>query len=166
MPVIGTYLDRKNPEYTLQDFLFWMPDFSTITTIDTTFNNLYPIANDKVFHSIFGSDWKYAMALCIAHYATILGRRERNKKPGAKSLADLAGGGPNVNGIMSSASVGSFTKTYDLDRSLMSGDDKMWWNTTDYGAELMRLLGTKAMPSIFVAITHPIPGSGNYEDDD
>lgn len=162
MPVLGTYLDRNNPPFTLEDFLFWMPDFSTINNIQTSFDNLYPIANDKIFHSIFGVDWKYAMSLCIAHYMFIIGQREKNKKPGVTSLAQLAGASPSSGGIMSSATIGNFTKTWDLDRSLISGDDKAWWNTSAFGQELMRLLGTKSLPSMFVAITNPIPGTGNY----
>ena len=70
MALIGIQLDRKNPEFTSADFTFWMPQFKNyVATSDgqVAFNNLYEIANNKIFKSIYGTDWKLAMSLCIAH---------------------------------------------------------------------------------------------------
>ena len=156
MALIGIDLDRRNPEFKKCDFLFWMPQFSNLDNLDTLFNNLYPIANDKIFHSIFGVDWPLAMSLCIAHYATLIGNNMQT--PGGTTLASIAGGGV-TKGVMSSATIGSFSKTFDLDRSLISDQNAIWWNSTSYGAQLMTLLKTKAIPSIFVVTSGPIPGA-------
>ena len=51
MAIIGINLDRENPEYTKDDFLFWMPQFTNIEGLDTLFSNLYPIEQkDILFH--------------------------------------------------------------------------------------------------------------------
>jgi hypothetical protein len=162
MAILGTLLDRENPEFTKSDFLFWMPQFTSVTNIDTVFENLYPIANDKIFYSIFGVDWKYAMSLAIAHYMYVIGQSQLNVRSGAKSLADIAGGSPTTGGIMTTASIGGFSKSYDLDRSMISGDDKIWWNQSSYGRDLMNLLATKSVATMFVVTSNPVPGSGNY----
>ena len=133
-----------------------MPQFTNLTNLDTLFDNLYPIANDKIFYSIYGTDWKMAMSLCIAHYATLIGNN--SQLPPGKTLANIAGGG-TTKGVLSSATIGEFSKTYDLDRSMINSDEAIWWNSTSYGAQLMALLKTKAIPSIMVVTSNPVPGA-------
>jgi len=156
MALIGITIDKRNPAFTKEDFLFWMPQFSNLDNIDTLFNNLYPIANAKIFYSIFGTDWKLAMSLCMAHYATLIGNN--TQLPPGKTLASIAGGG-TTRGVLQSATIGSFSKSYDLDRSLISGDEYIWWNSTSYGGQLIALLKTKAIPSIAVVTSNPVPGA-------
>lgn len=156
MAILGITIDKENPEFSKEDFLFWMPQFSNLSTIDTLFDNLYPIANEKIFYSIFGVDWKMAMSLCIAHYATLIGNNQAT--PGGSTLATIAGGGA-TKGVISSATVGGFSKTFDLERSMLSEQNALWWNLSSYGAQLMTLYKTKAVPSIFVVTSGPIPGA-------
>ena len=156
MAIIGINIDKRNPEFTKEDFLFWQPQFTRVENIDTLFSNLYPIANNKVFYSIFGSDWKLAMSLCIAHYATLISYNMQ--LPQGTSLANIAGGG-TTKGVLQSATIGGFSKTYDLDRSMISSEDAIWWNSSSYGAQLMALLKTKAIPSIMVVTSNPVPGA-------
>ena len=151
MAIIGINLDRRNPEYTLNDFLFWQPQFTRLENLNTLFENLYPIANEKIFSSIYGTDWKFAMSLCIAHYATLIGNNQQT--PSGTSLSSIAGG------VLQSATIGGFSKTYDLDRSMINSDEAIWWNSTSYGAQLMALLKTKAIPSIMVVTNNPVPGA-------
>lgn len=234
MALIGIQLDRKNPEFTSDDFTFWMPQFKnyvcyysgkilvgesskpvyiysndlyhifidnreielvtadeilyngsviineinyfinlnsqtmlltlvgdSITTTSTlksegsnTYNHLYELANNKVFHSIYGSDWKLAMSLCIAHYLTLIANQLQ--APSGNTLQGIAGGG-NTRGVLSSISVGEFSKSYELRMTMVDENEAMFWNQTTYGAELMALLKTKAVPSILVVTSHPIP---------
>ena len=52
MAIIGILTDRENPEFTIEDFTFWMPQFKNfMATPDGQryFNKLYPIANNKIF---------------------------------------------------------------------------------------------------------------------
>ena len=156
MAIIGINIDKQNPEYTKADFLFWMPQFTRVENIDTLFDNLYPVANAKIFYSIFGTDWKLAMSLAIAHYATLIGNN--TQLPQGTSLASIAGGG-TTKGVLASATIGNFSKTYDLDRSMINSPEAVWWNSTSYGAQLMALLKTKAIPSIMVVTSNPVPGA-------
>lgn len=156
MAIIGINLDRRNPKYTKEDFLFWQPQFTKLENLDTLFDNLYPIADKKIFYSIYGTDWKMAMSLCIAHYATLIGNN--TQLPQGTSLSSIAGGG-TTKGVLASATIGDFSKTYDLDRSMITSEEAIWWNSTSYGAQLMALLKTKAVPSILVVTSNPVPGA-------
>ena len=163
MSIIGIQLDRTNPEFTITDFTFWMPQYKNYINTDegqTAFNNLYEIANNKIFYSIYGTDWKYAMSLCIAHYLTLIANQVQ--APSGSTLQGVSGGG-NYKGVLANATVGAFSKTYDLDKTMVTENEAMFWNTTSYGAQLMSLLKTKAIPSIFVVTSNNliIPGDNN-----
>lgn len=159
MAIIGVQIDKQNPEFTACDFLFWMPQFSAFISTDkgqTYFNKLYEVVNNKIFKSIFGTDWELAMSYGIAHYLTLISNQMQ--APSGSSLESIAGGGA-TKGVLSSMSVGEFSKSYDIDKTMLSSDEAMFWNQTSYGSALMALLKTKAVPSIFVVTSNPIPGA-------
>lgn len=159
MAIIGIQLDRKNPEFSKADFAFWMPQYKKyIETSDgeVAYENLYEIANNKVFKSIYGTDWKMAMSLCIAHYLTLIANQLQ--APAGDTLEGIAGGGA-YKGVLSSASVGGFSKSYHLSSTMVEEDESKFWNQTSYGAQLMALLKTKAIPSIMVVTSNPVPGA-------
>lgn len=161
MAIVGIGINKKNPEYTQQDFIFWMPQFRNyINTAEgqTMFENLYPIANNKIFYSIFGTDWKLAMSLCIAHYAYLIGQRMVGT-PG--DTLDQVYGGGIPKGLMTSASVGGFNKTYDLTYTTFNSEEALFWNKSSYGMDLMALYKTKAVPSIFVVTSGSVVPDGN-----
>lgn len=158
MAIIGIQLNRENPEFTSDDFIFWMPQYSKfIATVEGQkyFNKIYTLVNNKIFYSIFGSDWELAMSYAIAHYFTLIANQMQ--APSGDTLQGIAGGA--THGVLSSMSVGSFSKTYDLDKSMLTEDEAMFWNQTSFGAALMALLKTKAVPSILVVTSNPIPGA-------
>ena len=158
MAIIGIQLNRENPEFTSDDFIFWMPQYSKfIATVEGQkyFNKIYTLVNNKIFYSIFGSDWELAMSYAIAHYFTLIAKQMQ--APSGDTLQGIAGGA--THGVLSSMSVGSFSKTYDLDKSMLTEDEAMFWNQTSFGAALMALLKTKAVPSILVVTSNPIPGA-------
>lgn len=240
MAIIGIQINRENPEFTWEDFIFWMPqfkkyvsyyngkilvgssmelasvystDYSLLTigdneislisadeiiytgsmtigpiqtevtyniTLDTstniltlndgtttttctlkseglnTYNQLYNVANHKIFKSIYGTDWQLAMSLCIAHYLTLIA--DQLQAPSGNTLQGIAGGGV-TKGVLASMQVGAFSKTYSLEKTMVGEDEAMFWNQTSYGAELMALLKTKGVPSIMVITSNPIPGA-------
>lgn len=158
MAIIGIQLNRENPEFTSDDFIFWMPQYSKfIATVEGQkyFNKIYTLVNNKIFYSIFGSDWELAMSYAIAHYFTLIANQMQ--APSGDTLQGIAGGA--THGVLSSMTVGSFSKTYDLDKSMLTEDEAMFWNQTSFGAALMALLKTKAVPSILVVTSNPIPGA-------
>ena len=159
MSVIGIQLDTKNPEFTKCDFSLWMPQFKQFLATqegEKYFDKLYKLANNKIFYSIFGSDWELAMSYCIAHYLTLIAQQQ--EAPVGNTLQEIAGGG-TTKGVLSSMTVGSFSKTYDLGKTMLEENEAMFWNQTSYGTSLMALLKTKAVPSIFVVTSGPIPGA-------
>ena len=159
MALIGIQLDRTNPVFSSEDFVFWMPQYAKFIATEEGqkyFNKIYSLVNNKIFHSIFGSDWELAMSYAIAHYMTIIAQQQQ--APSGSTLAEVAGGGV-TRGVLSSMSIGEFSKTYDIDKTMVSSDDAMFWNQTSYGTALMTLYKTKAVPSIFVVTSNPIPGA-------
>lgn len=165
MAIIGINIDRTNPEFTKLDFCFWMPQFTNFfyqnnqeTEIGSTYwNKIYPLANKKVFHSIFGSDFEIAISLVIAHYLTLISMQ--TQAPSGSSLSEIAGGGV-IRGILSTATIGDFSKQYDIDKTVSSDDEAKWWNQTSYGAQFWALMKTKSVASIFVVTSNPVEGAG------
>lgn len=158
MALIGIQLDRTNPAFSSEDFVFWMPQYAKfIATEDGQryFNKIYSLVNNKIFKSIFGSDWELAMSYGIAHYLTLIANQI--EAPSGDTLQGIAGGA--THGVLSSMTVGSFSKTYELDKSMVSENEALFWNQTSYGAALMALSKTKAVPSILVVTSNPIPGA-------
>lgn len=159
MAIIGINIDKKNPDFTKEDFTFWMPQFKNyIETPEgqTAFDKLYKLVNNKIFYSIFGSDWELAMSYAIAHYLTLVS--QQSQAPSGDTLESIAGGGVSK-GVLSSASIGGFSKSYDLSKTYLDSPEALFWNQTSYGSALMALLKTKAVPSIMVVTSYPVPGA-------
>lgn len=160
MAIIGITLNRTNPDFTIDDFLLWMPQytkFMATTKGQKYFYKLYEVANNKVFKSIFGSDWELAMSYCIAHYLTLISNQLG--APSGDSLETIAGGG-TTQGVLSSASVGGFNKTYDIDKTISQDDEAKFWNQTSYGQSYWALLKTKAIPTMMVVTNDPLRRGG------
>lgn len=158
MAIIGIQIDRENPAFTASDFTVWMPQFSAYVATEqgtALFNKLYTICNNKIFHSIFGADWELAMSYAIAHYFTLIS--QQMQAPSGNTLAGIAGGA--THGVLSSASIGAFSKSYDLSKTMVDENEALFWNQTSFGAALMALLKTKAVPSILVVTSNPVPGA-------
>lgn len=154
MAIIGIDINRENPTFTIFDFTFWMPQYKNFMKTDEGvlyFNKLYEIVNNKIFKSIFGTDWELAMSYGIAHYLTLIANQE--SAPSGSTLQQIAGGG-NHKGILQSANVGGFSKSYDIDKTVLSEAESLFWNQTSYGTALMTLLKTKAIPSIMVVTSN------------
>lgn len=126
-------------------------------SLQVMFNALYPIANGKIYYAIFGKDWYYAMALCIAHYNYL--RQIQATSPTGKNITDVTGGGV-TRGVMTSAQIGGFSKTYDLNYTALSTEEALFWNQSAYGMSLLALFKSKSTLTMFVVTNGPlIPGS-------
>ncbi len=150
MAIRGIELDRTNPSFLRRDFSFWMPQFENfINTTEglTYFNKLRDVANQRIYKSIFGADWEQAMSLCIAHYLFLIGKRKQ--MPTGSTLEEALNAG-TYQGLLVGASVGGFNKQLDFDKTMVASEESKFWNLSPYGADLMALYKTKAVPSIFV----------------
>lgn len=178
MALLGTIIDRTNPpkaidadgkptrEYTLDTFKFWMPAFKNVdpTELQTMYDNLFPIAYDKIFYSVFGADWYYAMSLCIAHYNYLINIQiPNNIDPNTPiSLTDVTGGGVS-RGVMTNATIGGFSKTYDFGLTALSSEEALFWNQSSYGMSLMALYKSKSTLTAFVVTDGPLlPGCAPF----
>lgn len=157
MAILGApEISIDQPEFTIDDFKFWVPIYSRAIDTDEgkiAYNNIYPIALEKIQYSIFGVDWKKAMALCIAHYITILGKQQAQPAPATIQEAAMLG---TTKGVLTSASVGGFSQSFDLDRSLSNTKDSIFWNQTMFGADLYNLYMSKPILSMIVVTPGPI----------
>ena len=78
------------------------------------------------------------------------------------SLSEVNGGGVNQ-GVLSSASIGGFSKSFDLSYTNMSTEDALFWNGSKYGALLLALFKSKARLTAFVVTDGPlIPGTAPF----
>lgn len=158
MAIIGIQTNTTNPPFLMSDFTFWMPQFKKFMQTPegaTYWSKLYPIANHRIFKSIYGTDWELAMSLLIAHYMTLIALQEQ--APSGESLSEIAGGGA-MKGVISSASVGGFSVSYETNKTISEEEEAKWFNLTSYGAQLWALMKTKHVASIFVVTSNPVPG--------
>lgn len=158
MAIIGVQLNTTNPTFTVEDFTFWMPQYAKFMATaegQRHFNKIYALVNNKIYKSVFGADWELAMSYAIAHYLTLIA--SQLQAPAGDTLQGIAGG--STKGVLTSMSVGGFSKTYDIDKTMLSENESLFWNQTSFGAALMALLKTKALPSIFVVTSNPVPGA-------
>ena len=158
MAIIGVQLNTTNPTFTVEDFTFWMPQYAKFMATaegQRHFNKIYALVNNKMYKSVFGADWELAMSYAIAHYLTLIANQLQ--APAGDTLQGIAGGA--TKGVLTNMTVGSFSKTYDIDKTMLSENESLFWNQTSFGASLMALLKTKALPSIFVVTSNPVPGA-------
>lgn len=158
MAIIGVQLNTTNPTFTVEDFTFWMPQYAKFMATaegQRHFNKIYALVNNKIYKSVFGADWELAMSYAIAHYLTLIANQLQ--APAGDTLQGIAGGA--TKGVLTNMTVGSFSKTYDIDKTMLSENESLFWNQTSFGASLMALLKTKALPSIFVVTSNPVPGA-------
>lgn len=158
MAIIGVQLNTTNPTFNVDDFTFWMPQYAKFMATaegQRHFDKIYALVNNKIYKSVFGADWELAMSYAIAHYLTLIANQLQ--APAGDTLQGIAGG--STKGVLTSMSVGGFSKTYDIDKTMLSENESLFWNQTSFGAALMALLKTKALPSIFVVTSNPVPGA-------
>lgn len=165
MAIIGIDTDRQNPTYTIEDYIYWIPEMEQYMRTKEgarDFNKLYPMANERIYYSIFGVEWEMAMSYCIAHYLVLRGNGL--SRPKGSTLESATGGVGAVTGVITSMSVGGFSKTYDYNLTIKSGEDEaLFWNQTQYGVKLYALMKSKPIASIFV-VTNGNPYQNKIDD--
>lgn len=141
----------ENPAFILSDFLAIYPQFGpndlnvwrVPEVVLTMFMNM---ANHCVFEKMWGEQWKYAMCLFIAHFATIhlMGAADANSPAGAVLSAGKA------RGIETSKSVDSVSVS--IDYSSISQDLNGWaaWKLTIYGTQLATLAKLTSKGAMYV----------------
>lgn len=104
-------------------------------------------ANDSVLPSRWGSMWRYAAGLYVAHFSAMY---LKTYTDGSSSPAQAANNAAQV-GVVKTASMGDTSISYD-NSAITAGTEK-WgtWNATQYGAQLVtmaRMVGMGGMYAI------------------
>ncbi len=103
--------------------------------------------NDSVLPSRWGSMWRYAAGLYVAHFSALY---LKTYAPSSQSAAQAAGSADQV-GVVRTATMGDTSISYD-NSAITAGTEK-WgaWNATQYGSQLVtmaRMVGMGGMYAI------------------
>ena len=143
----GTYTS----EYFQEDF----PQFFTVPAEEQEATPLLPQtmldlfiqqANESVLPSRWGSLWRYAAGLYVAHFAALY---LDTYAPGSASAAEAAGNAAQV-GVVKSAAMGDTSVSYD-NAAITAGTEK-WgaWNATQYGQQFVTLARQVGIGGMYV----------------
>jgi hypothetical protein len=101
-------------------------------------------ANESIIPSRWGTQWRYAAGLFVAHWSVLYLKTYSDGSPNAQVVASMA----DQKGNVSSATMGDTSISYD-NKAVNEGTSK-WgtWNATQYGAQLAtmaRMIGIGGM---------------------
>lgn len=109
-------------------------------------NQFLAQVNDSVLPFRWGSMWRYAAGLYVAHFSAMYlqtyAQSSLNERQAAASAQQI--------GVVKTAAMGDTTVTYD-NSAITSGTEK-WgaWNTTQYGQQLVTLARMIGMGGMYV----------------
>lgn len=144
-------------DYTIEDFQKTFPQFfkKDDTTDPPTYTPLVPegmlqifvdIANVSIQKCRWHERWPLAIALFVAHYATLY---LRTYSDGSETPEDGASSG-TIAGVLASAKLGDSSVTYDVASVVSATETWGAWNSTQYGLQLVTEARYVAMGGMFV----------------
>ena len=103
-------------------------------------------ANDSVLPSRWGSTWRYAAGLYVAHFVSMY---LKTYSPGSQSTGQAAAGAQPV-GAVKTTTMGDTSVSYD-NSAITAGVEK-WgsWNGTQYGQQLVTMARLVGMGGMYV----------------
>ncbi len=104
------------------------------------------MANDAISPASWGTHWRYAAGLYVAHFSAMYLKTYAESSANA---AEAAGSGENA-GFVKSATMGDTSVSYD-NSAIVSGTEK-WgtWNATQYGSQLATLARQLGITGAFI----------------
>lgn len=140
----------------LEDYPQFCQEYKTVGKEETQRKCLVPErmlqtfidqANDSVLPSRWGSMWRYAVGLYVAHFSAMY---LKTYSPYSQSSRQAAGNAEQK-GVVKTASMGDTSVSYD--NSAVTAGTEKWgsWNTTQYGSQLVtmaRMVGMGGMYAI------------------
>lgn len=136
--------------YTADMFLKDFPQFSgsdgNSLIPDHMLDTFLSQANDSVVPSRWGSLWRYAAGLYVAHFSAMYLKTYADSSANAAQAAVRA----NPTGAIRTATMGDTSVSYD-NSAITSGIEK-WgaWNSTQYGQQLVTLARMVGMGGMYV----------------
>jgi hypothetical protein len=96
------------------------------------------MANNTVSLERWGEAWRFACGLFVAHYATMYLRQNKGNDTGSATASQAADSGALI-GIVSSASLGDASVSYDTSTATQATANWGQWNLTTYGQQYASL---------------------------
>lgn len=147
-------VDGEPGAYTEAMFLEDYPPFKNKETgqcfVPTgVLNSFLSMCNDIVSPDRWGESWRLAAGLFVAHYATLYLRTIQSSPEGATSIAGAVASG-QMFGIVTSASLGDASVSYDTSAATNLTNNWGQWNLTAYGQQYASLAKMMCMGGCYV----------------
>ena len=113
----------------------------------TMISEIISMANESICPDKWGSSWRYAVGLYVAHYTTLM---LRSYAPSNDTVGQAAASGALV-GVVKSATLGDASVSYDTGAITAGTEDWGDLNSTTYGqmlASRARMIGMAGMAVI------------------
>lgn len=107
------------------------------------------MSNDVVSPERWGEMWRLAVGLYTAHYATLYLKTIQNSPDGAKNIAAAAASG-QMFGVVTSASLGDASVSYDTSAATNLTTNWGQWNLTAYGQQYACLARMVCMGGAYI----------------
>ena len=129
--------------YTLSMFYADFPQFVKKGTEggfvpDAIMNVFLSMANSTISEERWGETWRLACGLFVAHYVTMYLKQSKGNTEGSTSAQQAADSGALV-GIVSSASLGDASVSYDTSAATQATQNWGQFNLTTYGQQYASL---------------------------
>lgn len=147
-------VDGRQGAYTAAMFLEDFPPFKNSTTgeclIPTAMmTSFLAMCNDMVSPDRWGEMWRLAAGLFIAHYATLYLKNIKGAPNGSSSISQAADSGTLL-GVVTSASLGDASVSYDTSAATNLTTNWGHWNLTSYGQQYASMAKMMCMGGAWV----------------
>lgn len=147
-------VDGQPGSYTESMFLEDYPPFKDKSTGESLvptgmLNAFLAMGNDVVSPDRWGSQWRLGVGLFVAHYATLYLKTIQNNPDGSPNMAAAAASG-QMFGIVTSASLGDASVSYDTNAVTQLTNNWGQWNLTAYGQQYASLAKMMCMCGCYV----------------
>lgn len=132
-------VDGVEGAYTLAMFYADYPQFKKANTeagfVPQAIMDVYiRMANNTVSPDRWGEAWRVGVGLFVAHFVTMYLRQNKGNTGGSATAAQAADSGALI-GIVSSASLGDASVSYDTSTATQATANWGQWNLTTYGQQ-------------------------------
>ena len=136
-------VDGIEGAYTIAMFYQDYPQFKKVNTetgfVPDSIRNVFILmVNSTVSPDRWGEAWRLGAGLFVAHYVTMYLRQNKGNADGSATAEKAAESGALV-GIVSSASLGDASVSYDTSAATQATQNWGQWNLTTYGQQYASL---------------------------
>lgn len=129
--------------YTIAMFYQDYPQFKKVNTEsgfvpDSIMSVFIQMVNSTVSPDRWGEAWRLGAGLFVAHYVTMYLRQNKGNTDGSTTASQAANSGALL-GIVSSASLGDASVSYDTSSATQATQNWGQWNLTTYGQQYASL---------------------------